>query len=160
MSKINYTPEKCECCGQSKTYILAVDKGTTDIVKAFARFIGKKGINVAHVAKELLAAGYLTANQRSNVARPRAHGLIARVKGENMKGNYCLTSKGAAFLRGEKILKHAIMDKVTKHQIGYFGTETVSVKEFDGKGEYWEGIGYDIQEGRVVPAQPVQSTMI
>lgn len=154
MSKIEYKPEMCECCGQSKTYLLAVDSGTVKIVKAVARAIGKKRINVVHAHKELLAEGYLTANERSNIARPRAHGLIAKVRGEGMKGNYCLTTKGAEFLKGKRrIPKYAILSKEEGHQIGYFEPEkhTVGINDFNGKsGEYWEGINYSIEEGRVV----------
>jgi hypothetical protein len=155
MSKINYIPEKCEHCGQSTTYIYALDRGTVSILKAFARFIGKKGINVAHVHKELLAEGYLTANQRSNIARPRAHGLVAKARGEKMKGNYVLTRKGAAFLRGEPVPKYAIMSKVEGHQIGYFEAEkyTTTIHDFNSSDDYWEGINYDIVEGDVIVPQ-------
>jgi hypothetical protein len=154
MEKITYTPEKCGSCEQTTTYILALDRGTVKILKGIARAIGEKGINCVHIAKEVLARGFVTVNERSNIARPRAHGLIARVKGENMKGNYLLTKKGAAFLRGERVPRFAIMSKTKGHQVGYLEPEkhTVSIRDFDAKGEYWEGIGYDIVEGRVVPA--------
>jgi len=29
---IEYKPEKCECCGQTTTYIIGIDGGTVDIV--------------------------------------------------------------------------------------------------------------------------------
>ena len=152
MQKLKFEPNKCECCGLTTNYLLAIDKGTIEILKAVSRAIGDKGINIVHANKELIEKGYLTPLQRGNMSRPRAHGLIAMVKGDGMKGNYLLTSKGAKFLRGEiRIPKYAIMNKVTSHQAGYFEAEehTVGVNDYM-EGEYWEGIGYDIQQGRVV----------
>ncbi len=142
----------CECCSQSKTYLLAIDPGTIKILRAVARAIGIKKVNVIHAHKELLANGYITANERSNIARPRAHGLIAKVKGESMAGNYCLTKKGADFLRGSRIPKFAIMSKTQHHQIGYLEPEelTVTINDVMRGEEYWEGINYTIEAGRVV----------
>lgn len=148
MSKIKYEPEKCECCGQTTTYILAIDRGTVEIVKKIALFIGNKGINAVHPRKELEGKG-LSSNQVGNLSRPRFHGLIAKVKGN--AGNYLLTRKGAKFLRGEPIPKFAIISKAEGKQIGYFDpeNEVCNVDEFFG-GEYWEGINYDIVEGNVI----------
>lgn len=150
---IEYKPEKCECCGQQKTYLLAIDKGTVAIVKQIARFIGEKGINAVHPRKEM-EGRWLTSNQVGNLTRARAQGLIARIKGK--PGNYVLTKKGASFLRGDPIPKFAILSKVTKHQIGYFEEEKyqVTVHDFNTTAEYWEGVGYDIVDGRVIMARP------
>lgn len=152
MKKPNYNPEMCECCGQSKTYLLAIDPGTVKILRAVARAIGIKGVNVVHAHKELLADGYITANERSNISRPRAHGLIAKVKGESMRGNYCLTKKGADFLRGARVPKYAIMSKAEGHQMGYFEPDefSVTMTEVMRSEEYWEGINYTIESGQVV----------
>ena len=160
--KVEYKPEVCDCCSQTTTYLLAVDTGTVDILKGFARCIGTKKINMAHVAKEVLAGGYITVNQRGNISRPRAHGLIAKVRGE--LGNYLLTTTGARFLRGEiRIPKYAIMSKVTGHQIGYYEPEKYTVGVHDMKGEYWEGINYNVEQGRIVhdiEPEPHQATLV
>lgn len=150
-TKLGYEPEKCECCGQTKTYLLGIDRGSVEILKGVARAIGEKGINCVHVNKELVGR-YLTPIQMTNMSRPRSHGLIAHVRGEGMKGNYLLTRKGAAFLRGERIPKFAIMSKSEGHQIGYFEPEslTVAITDFTGKEDYWEGINYTIEEGNVM----------
>ena len=50
--EITYTPEVCTCCSQKTTYIIALDKGSAQIVKQLAKFIGKKGINAVHPAKK------------------------------------------------------------------------------------------------------------
>ena len=145
MSKIEYKPEICEHCGQTETYILGLDHGTVDIVRAIAKKIGEKGINIVHPRKE----NVLTNTQWCNIARPRFHGLIAAVKGK--RGNFLLTKKGAAFLRGETVPRYAIVSKVEGHQIGYFEQENnkVTISDLLAKGEYWEGIGYDIVDGEV-----------
>lgn len=157
--KPQYIPEVCECCNQTTTYIYGVDRGTVDIVKRIARFIEKKGINVVHPRKE----GVLTTTQWSNLGRAKAHGLVAMVKGK--RGNFLLTRKGSDFLRGKRIPKYAIMSKAEGKQIGYLESEkySVTVRDFDRFGEYWEGINYEVVEGEVITKldKPVsQSTLI
>lgn len=150
--KIKYEPTKCACCGQSETYVLPIDYGTVEIVKAIARCIEKKGINAVHLNKEVLAQGFFRSHhQIGNISRLRAHGLVAKVKGE--VGNFLLTKKGADFLQGQAVPRYAIMSKVEGKQVGYWDPENnmVTVKDFDMPGEYWEGIGYTIEEGRVIP---------
>jgi len=66
---IEYKPEKCECCGQTTTYIIGIDGGTVDIVKNIALFIGRKGINCVHPRKEMEGHG-LSSNQVGNLSRP------------------------------------------------------------------------------------------
>ena len=167
-----YEPEKCPCCKQSITYLMPIDRGTVDIVKAISVAIGRKRQNVIHPRKEMevdhkgfnyqymVTEGKLTSNQVGNLSRARFHGLIAKVRGES--GNYCLTRKGAAFLRGEEIPRYAIISKAEGHQIGYWKPEiyTVKVKEFRPDEEYWEGIGYDIVDGRVVNLDAVQQALL
>ncbi len=157
-----YTPDKCDCCGQSKTYLIPIDRGTTDILRAVARAILFKGINAIHPRKEMeiqnsqidyetmVREGHLTSNMVGNLSRPRFHGLIAKIKGQ--PGNYCLTSKGARFLKGEEMAKYAIIDKTTGHQIGYWMAEKYQVKfkDFSSDEEYWEGLDYEIREGQVI----------
>lgn len=161
-----YESEKCEHCGQSLTYILPIDRGTVEIVRAIAKTIFRKGINVVHPRKEMEVnphnisveirnqEGYLTSNEVGNLSRPRFHGLIAKIK-EN-PGNYCLTTKGAKFLKGESVPRFAIISKAEGHQIGYWRPEIYqcTIKDFISQGEYWEGINFDIIEGRIVKDLP------
>jgi len=162
-----YITEKCDCCGQSKTYLLPIDRGTVDILRSVARAILNKGINAIHPRKEMevnpknwspgafdydwmINEGKLTSNMVGNLSRPRFHGLIAKIKGH--PGTYCLTSKGARFLKGDTIPKYAIIDKVSGHQTGYWMEEKyqITTKDFSVDEEYWEGLDYDIKEGQVV----------
>jgi hypothetical protein len=146
-TKIQYTPDVCNCCNQTTTYLLSVDVGTVDIVKAIARFIDKKGINCVHPRKELEGIS-LSSNQVGNLSRPCSHGLIAKVRGQ--AGNYLLTRKGSAFLNGAEIPRHAIISKSEKRQVGYYMQEAeVCVVGDFYNGEYWEGINYEIREGQV-----------
>lgn len=150
MKKFEYKPEICEHCQQSTTYLLGIDHGTVNLVKKIAEAIGKKGINIIHPRKELEGVT-LTSNDVGNLSRPRFHGLVASVKGET--GNYLLTKKGTAFLRGMPIPKYAVISKSEGHLAGYYLPDeyVVTVHDFTGKGEpFWEGIGYDVEEGRVI----------
>lgn len=152
MTMNNHKPTICNECGQTTTYLIAIDRGTVDIVRQIAMFIGKKGINAVHPRKEM-EGSYLTSNQVGNLSRPRLHGLIAKVRGES--GNYCLTKKGAEFLNGEIVPKIAIVQKANRNEerrtIGYLdGEENTCVIGDFNKGEYWQGIGYVIKEGEVI----------
>lgn len=152
-----FEPIKCEHCSQSVTYLLPIDRGTVDIVKAIAVAIKIKGINAIHPRKEIEGKS-LTSNQVGNLSRPRFHGLIAKIEGE--KGNYCLTRKGLEFLNGAMIPKYAIINKSTGSQEGYWNEDTfqVRMKDFTSDDEYWEGVGYEIVEGGIIlskdPNQP------
>ena len=162
-----YKPEKCEHCGQSLTYLLAVDRGTVDIMKAISVAIKRKGINVIHPRKEIeisgrevsyqemVTEGLLTSNQIGNLSRPGFHGLIAKVKGH--PGNYSLTGKGMAFLHGASISKFAIISKSSKRQIGYWEPIKFqcTLKDFRPDQEYWEIPDWEIKEGRVIKELPI-----
>lgn len=162
--KLNYKPENCGHCGQTTTYVVPVDRGAAIIVKAMAAAVKRKGINVVHPGKEMevprkewsyaraVSEGVLPSNFIDNFSRVRFHGLIARVKGE--PGNWCLTRKGAEFLKGVAVPQFAIRSKTEKRTIGYHEPERymVTIYECAKAGEMWEGINFDIDEGRVIKA--------
>jgi len=156
-NKQDYKPEICECCGQEKTYLIKIDRGTARIVAQIARFIGKKGINAVHPRKEMEGT-YLSSNEVGNLTRPRIHGLIAKIKGN--PGNYCLTRKGSQFLHGRQVPSLAIVAKSgvsdKNHNIGYYEPEKFStnIQGALGAKELWEGIGYTIEEGDVIQKEP------
>lgn len=172
-----YVPEVCQCCGQSTTYILAIDQGTVDIMKSMSNAIYKKRLNSIHPRKEMeinvdnsknmgyyrmIKYGYLTSNQVGNLSRARFHGLIAKIKGH--AGNYCITRKGFKFLAGEPICKFAIISKSEGHQIGYWtptnsSKDEVTIRSFGYSGDYWEAIGYEIKEGEVINVEQEQSRL-
>lgn len=174
---LKYQPKTCVSCGQTTTYELVIDRGTVDILKAISVAIRKKGVNLVHPRKEMevtsrqvpyeemVRDGKLTSNQVGNLSRARFHGLIAAVKGK--PGTYCLTPKGAGFLRGEEIPRIAIISKSEGHNVGYFEEQaircTIRHPDLSPAKEYWVGQDYYIDNGRVVhgalPArQPISQT--
>jgi hypothetical protein len=168
--KIHYEPEKCEHCGQTLTYLLPVDRGAVDILRSISVAVYRKNINVVHPRKEMeiklalskseyasmIRNGNLTSNQVGNLSRLRFHGLIAAIDGN--PGNYCMTTKGAQFLKGRRIPRFAIISKAQGRQVGYYLPEeqTVTIKELVKYDDaYWEGINFDIIEGRIIKDLPI-----
>ena len=169
MKSIKYSPDKCEHCQQTTTYASMLNRGIMDIVQSIANAIGRKGINAIHPMKEMLAKpgeassrelvrmGKLTPRQIGNITHACRHGLITRL---SETGTFCLTKKGAAFLRGEPVPLVAIISKQTHHNIDYLNhadgsPRTITVRDLRKRGEegaYWDGINYDIHEGRVIPS--------
>ena len=170
MQSLQYKSEVCASCGQSTTYILPVDLGTLEILQAVANAIRKKGVNEVHPRREMelkpqeglpvgrmAQEGYLTSNQVGNLSRPRFHGLIASIDGR--PGWYCLTRKGAAFLRGANIPKYAIVSKALGRQIGYWNEQDqrITARELVKSDlPRWE---LDIVDGRVVNMGSLQNTL-
>jgi len=144
---MDYIPEVCPCCKQSTTYVLSIGLGVTEIVKAIARHIQVKGINAVHPRKEL-EGKTLTSNQVGNLSWARMHGLIAKIDGN--AGNYCLTRKGSAFLRGTPVHKYVTRSKVEERTIGYFGDEMCTIHDFQPGDVRWEGINFTIEEGHII----------
>ncbi len=161
-----YEAEVCEHCKQTTTYLIPIDRGTSDIMKAISVAIGRKGINCIHPRKEMeigryeldyetmIKEGQLTSNQVGNLSRPRFHGLIAAVDGN--PGNYCLTTKGATFLHHGSVPKYAIISKVTGHQIGYWKPDKYrcTIDDFKPDMEYWQGITWTVMDGKIVHETP------
>lgn len=167
MSKGAYKSPVCAGCKQTTTTLYSIDTGSADLVKAISVAVRLKGKNAVHMRKEmevgkkewsyerLLNEGKITSSMTQNSIRPHKHGLIAKVRGET--GVWCLTTKGARFLRGERIAKYAIQDKATKHIVGYWEPEkyTVTIGELHRKNTpYWEGAGYDIVDGEIRVEKP------
>jgi hypothetical protein len=151
-----FTPTRCECCGQTQEYVVAISKGIVLVLKKFSQHVKSKGVNVVHIEKEMVAPRIITNNQYANVKILTAHGLLAKAKGE--AGNYVLTRKGLEFLKGtHPVPKYAIISKVEKRMMGYHDEEfEVHISDFDKDSEFWEGVGYDIKHGRVIN-EPITS---
>ena len=162
--RITYKPEVCDChggCGQTKTYLMTMDAGAADIVRAVAVAIRNKGENEIHPRKEMelgknqlpydemIRAGHMTSGMVGNLSKARSQGLIARVAGKS--GHYCLTHKGSEFLKGASIPKYAIISKVTGHQEGYWreAEERVTMKQLLKSENYWE-IDFSIADKAVI----------
>lgn len=143
-----YIPETCECCGQTTTDIITMSKGYAIMMRQIARFLGKKGINVFHPVKELMAEGLFNHSQANNLRNLRVHGLIAKYEDE--AGNWVMTRKGGEFLHGAEIMKTAIVSKKPpKHTIGYLGEEKCTFRSLmkDQNQPYW---GFEVAEGNII----------
>lgn len=167
---LGFDREPCPNCGQNTVYLIALDRGTAIIVKALSTAIGKKGINIIHPTKEMeipgkswtidraIYNGELTSTQIGNFTRARVHGLIARV--DDHPGNWCLTTKGSQFLKGESVPKFAIIKKTKhddrSHKFDYFEKETLrtTFRELVKQEEFWTPIDFEIREGRIVKDIP------
>lgn len=126
-----YEPHVCGECSQTKDYALPMDPGGALIVLAVANAVKRLERNRVHLQKEMecdpkdfggiiaaARAGFMSSRMEGNASRPRYHGLIAHV--EEGSGEYLITRKGAAFLKGASIARVAIIDKVHHHNVGYW----------------------------------------
>lgn len=106
-----------------------------------------------------ITEGVLTGTQIGNFTRARVHGLIARSK--DNPGNWLLTKKGASFLRGDEIPRLAIIEKSRRveggrsHKQDYYlpDIHRCTIHDITKRGSkvpMWEGIDFDIFEGRIV----------
>ena len=167
MGIANFEPEKCEECGQSIEYLTPVDNGAVATLKAMAIKIGIKKINIVHPRKEMetkqkmplqemIRNGLVTSNMVGNLSKLRMNGLIAKTG--DYAGNYCITRKGWKFLKEDLVIpKYAIRCKKTGRTRGYFEEKVIIVvlSDFDTiEGGFWEGINYEISEGRVYTEPP------
>jgi hypothetical protein len=120
--------ENVNVCGQGVDYLVAMDRGTALIMKAFAVAVNNKGENTIHVRKEMedkaenypsfiemIRSGHMTSNMTGNLSKARFHGLIARKE----PGVYCITVKGARFIFGKRILRFKIESKSENHKSYY-----------------------------------------
>lgn len=151
MEQQEFTQEICPHCGQSTTTVYTVSRGLRNSLSAMARFIEKKGINMAHMQKELIALKYITPNQATNLWTHGVYtGLVAHGK---EPANYVITKRGFDFLAGGSVPKHAFVMKKTdsKHtKVISSSVETCTASDLDRKGEYWEVFNYEIVEGKII----------
>lgn len=163
---MKYKKEVCSHCQQTTTYALKINKGLVDLLMAFANAVKIRGNDI--VATKIICPtritdritrmerGWITDVQYSNLSHLRYHGLIASI-GTN---RYCLTSKGASFLRGEEVEAVAIVNKAQKMNIGYLADDNGKIYRtnmktvFKGKDGYWDGWDYEIVNGQLIRRTP------
>jgi hypothetical protein len=171
-----HVPHVCEACSQTTTYAMALDRGTAHIVLAVFNAVRRLDRNRVHIDKEMVAlkhdwpsyqemieGGCMTSSMQHNVPRARYHGLIAFA--DRGSGEYLLTPKGAAFLRGEPVPKVVIVDKAKKKNAGYFEPEgIVTWAQLVRKEPYWaKGFDFEIIGDTLKPraaGEPSQATLV
>jgi len=148
---VKFTASVCGGCDQTKDYAMALDRGTALIMMAFANAVRRLDRNRIHVTDEMIGAaargddffrqieqGFMTLSMQHNIAKPRYHGLLA-FAGRG-SGEYILTRKGAEFLKGGKVPRVAIIDKVHGKNAGYWepGGEVTILQLLRSRGEFWD----------------------
>lgn len=154
-----FVPSTCVCCSQTTNYAMSLDRGTVHIVLAIYNAVRRLGRNRVHLDNEMVVArgeygeyrdmvesGYMTNSMRQNVLRARYHGLVAFA--DKGSGEYLITPKGVAFLRGEPVLKTVIVDKLRHKNDGYFEPDgSVTLTTLLKKEPYWaKAYGNDLDE--------------
>lgn len=120
-------------------------------LRAFANEVARTGVNDI-TTKDLMDKGTFTWIQNGNKVHLRCHGFIQKLKEPS---HWCLTKKGAAFLRGEVVEAIAIIDKKTHSNIGYAANEngciyTTTLKDVLKSIEgWWDGWNYEIIDGKL-----------
>lgn len=168
MKKNKFKADVCVDCTQTKNYLLCLDKGAALILLGIANAVDRLGRNRVHLQKEvegnvkdfgsiteMINKGYLTSVMVGNATRARYHGLIAFVERDGGTGEYLLTKKGAAFLRGARVPRAAIIDKVAGHNAGYWDPEndTVTIFQLLKESKTWIIPTFEIPaEGTFQPA--------
>jgi hypothetical protein len=122
-------------------YVVSLDKGTANLMLVLIRIVSEQNKNDVHIQREV-DRGNITHTQAGNLTKARASGLIVQIIDNGVgTGRYLITRKGADFLRGKTIPKHAIISKKDDCQIGYFhGDElTINISEaMVSDRPYWE----------------------
>lgn len=132
VKKTKFIPEACDCCGQTKNYIMRLGKGQALTMLAIYNAVIKFNRNNIHPQKEMVLAkksyngtymqmvesGFITPTMNGNMSNLRFHGLIA-YSDHKSAGRYLITNKGMQFLRGEAVNKTVIVSKVNDCNEGY-----------------------------------------
>lgn len=100
--------KKCPHCGASMTvWRHNINIGLVDSLRKMANEIRKTGVNSVNVRTEL----NLTKVRYNNFQKLRYFGLVHHVKhnGMSVKGNWLITKRGWAFLRGDIAVSRYIL---------------------------------------------------
>ena len=133
-----FEPTVCPCCQMTIDYVVSLDKGTADLLLAMIKIANESKKNEVYIQGGV-DNGDITPMQAGNLTKARANGLIAPVRDKNHY--YLITRKGAEFLQGRTIPRHAILSKKDGCQIGYFHPEelTINIKEAESDNRpYWD----------------------
>lgn len=131
---MRYKASVCECCSQTKDYALPLSRGLAMATIAIYNAIERLGRNRIHIGNEMVAPiedfgdkktayqrmvseGFMTFKMEGNLSFLHRHGIVAS---GDQPGEWILTKKGGAFLRGDQVPRVAIVSKVTGHQNGYW----------------------------------------
>jgi len=139
-------PTICSACGANLgAYWVTLTPGIIRALIKFRQALAAKQINKIHLLDDMVDREYeLTPHEWNNFSRLRFHALVAKFKenGEHEAGYWLLTSRGAAFLRGEADIPVKV--KVFRNHVVDHSEERVFIKDVIGSTPYFETID-DIQ---------------
>lgn len=141
----------CPTCGQGTGYFSTMNGGLCQTVIMIAKAIKEKGTNVINIRAEMVNTGKMPITNYTNIAHLTRLGLIAKVADE--KGNYCLTRRAFDFFHGGQIPRWVRVEKKTKTHGSRkveSSDEFVTISNFPKHVTDWNGIGYEVKEGRVL----------
>jgi hypothetical protein len=140
---------RCPGCHQSiKIYRYTANKAVAIFMRAMANSVRESGINDV----DLTTIG-LPYSIRTQVAKIRQHGLIARVKderGTQLASRWLITTKGWAFVNGAAIHKRVIVfnNQVLGHDGGTTTISTILGERFDPNTPLYEEAPVTTAEAR------------
>lgn len=132
--------ELCPHCGaKMKAYWHRLTPG---IVKALVKMragIAKTQVNKINPSVDLDGTDHeMTKNERSNLSKLRFHALIAKVNedGERQQGEWLITKRGFAFLRGEEAVPMRV--KTYRNKVVDHDERLVTIGDVIGSTPYFE----------------------
>lgn len=145
--------ERCETCGaRLQAYWHRLTPGLLSALVKMRAGIAISRVNQINPSTDLDGTpNEMTKNERSNLTKLRYHALIAKVHegDERMQGEWLITRRGFAFLRGDQTVPARVKtyrNKVTDHD-----TRLVSIADVLGTTPYFEriqDIEYDAPTGQ------------
>ncbi len=138
--------EVCSACGAKlRAYWVTLTPGIIHALVKFRQALSIKGENKIHLLDDMDNREYeLSRHEWNNFSRLRFHALVAKYKkdGEHEAGYWLLTSRGAAFLRGEADIPVKV--KIFRNKVVDHSEDTVFIKDVIGSTPYFETVD-DIQ---------------
>lgn len=138
---------RCPSCERViKIYRYAINRTHANLIKALADEVNKTGNNNIDVQRVQLAYSV-----RSQMAKMRLHGLVARVKGPDGKQiarRWLITTKGWDFLKGKEVSKRVVV--YNNQALGHDGGTTTI---YQALGEMYKHNPTIYEETPVSPAE-------
>lgn len=151
--EIELTDEEniCPHCGaKMQAYWHKLTPGLVGALVKLRAGVDKSKVNHINPDKDLDGTPHeLKKNERSNLSKLRFHGLIAKYKegGERIQGEWLITRRGFAFLRGEEAVPSKV--KTYRNKVVDHDPRLITISEVFGEVPYFERL----QDIEVEPGQ-------
>lgn len=151
MNEIEYCPH---CGAKMQAYWHRLTPGLVNTLVKMRAGIAKTGVNHINPGSDLDGTPLeLTKNERSNLSKLRFHALIAKYgeHGDRVQGEWLITRRGFAFLRGEEAVPSRV--KTYRNKVVDHDERLVNIGEVIREVPYFERLA-DIE------AEPGQRSLI